>query len=193
MLSARTRGFLDIQALQMYLHTIMNILFAGDSLIEYFNWSAYFPGHKVINSGMAGESVEGLLTRIPGIKGVCPEADMVFLMTGINNVAMGDSDFIGSYRAIIGELSSAYPEARIFINSLLPSAVDFIDNGSVRAINVLLRDLAENTGVEYLDIYNLFVDAKDGAIRDHILDDGVHISEKGYAVWSGELEKIINE
>jgi lysophospholipase L1-like esterase len=176
----------------MYFHTIMNILFAGDSLIEYFNWRARFPGHKVINAGMAGESVEGLLSRVPGIKGVCPEADMVFIMTGINNVAMGDTDFIGPYRMVIEKLSSAYPEARIFINSLLPSAVDFIDNGSVRAINVLLKDMAESTGGEYLDIHSLFIDAEGRAVRDHLLDDGVHISVKGYAVWSGELEKIVN-
>lgn len=177
----------------MYFHYIMNILFAGDSLIEYFDWRARFPGHKVMNAGMAGESVEGLLSRVSRIRGLCPEADMIFIMTGINNVAMGDLDFTGSYRPVIEQLSSAYPEARIFINSLLPSAVDFIDNGSVRDINVLLRDLAESTGVEYLDIHGLFIDAEGRALRDYLLDDGVHISAKGYAVWSGELERIIDD
>ena len=170
----------------------MDILFLGDSLIEYYDWQGRFPGHKAVNLGMAGESVEGLLSRVMKIRDICPEADMIFIMTGINNVAMGDTEFIGFYRMIIEKLSSAYPDAKIFINSLLPTAVDFIQNDSVRGVNGSLKKLAEDTGAQYLDIYYLFVDEEGMAQGDYLSADGVHLSNRGYEVWSDELDGIIN-
>ncbi len=171
---------------------VMNILFMGDSLIEYFDWQERFPDHDIANHGYAGESVEGLLSRIGSIKEVSPAADMIFIMTGINNMAMGDAGFIGPYERIIKELSSMYPAARIFINSLISTIVDFIENESIKRMNVLLKDLAEDRGVEYLDIYSLFVDKEGRAFGEYLLDDGVHLSTHGYAVWSNALKNIID-
>ena len=161
-------------------------------MIEYFNWQERFPGQMCANLGMAGESVGGLLSRIGNTKDVCPEADMVFIMTGINNVAMGDTEFSDLYRTIIERLSSAYPGARIFINSLLPTAVDFISNSSIMGINSSLKVLAEETGAEFLDVYSLFIDTKGNTIKEYLLDDGVHLSGAGYAIWAVALEKTIN-
>jgi lysophospholipase L1-like esterase len=72
----------------------MNILFLGHSLIEFFDWQKRFPAHTVRNLGVAGESVEGLLSRLDGIIKTYPEADLIFIMTGINNIAMEDFDFL---------------------------------------------------------------------------------------------------
>ncbi|MBL7031739.1 MAG: GDSL family lipase [Nitrospira sp.] len=170
----------------------MNILLLGDSLIEYFDWQERFPGHRCANLGAAGESVGGLLSRIGNTKNICPEADMIFIMTGINNVAMGDTGFQDLYRTILEGLFSAYPRTRIYINSLLPTAVDFISNGSIMGTNSSLKVLAEETGAEFLDVYSLFIDTKGNPIKEYLLDDGVHLSNAGYAVWAVALEKIIN-
>ncbi len=171
----------------------MKIIFLGDSLIEYFDWQERFPDHEVINLGIAGESVEGLLSRVGRVNEVSSLADMAFIMTGINNLAMGDAGFTESYRLIIEELSSLYPGIQIFINGLLPAIVDFIDAETIKKVNELLKKLAEDTGVEYLDMYSLFVNSDGRAVREYLLDDGVHISMQGYSVWSNELEKIINK
>ena len=170
----------------------MNILLLGDSLVEYFNWKSRFPEHTCINLGMAGESVGGLLSRIGSTKRFCPEADMIFIMSGINNVAMEDTDFIEQYRSIIRELTSSYPAAAIFINSLLPTAADFISNSAIMEVNTLLQTLASVPGVEFLDIYSLFTDRNGDTIRDYLLEDGVHLSAAGYLVWSAALERTIN-
>jgi lysophospholipase L1-like esterase len=170
----------------------MNILFLGDSLIEYFDWQRRFADHRVMNCGMAGESVQGLLSRVAKIKGVCPEADLIFVMSGINNVAMGDIDFLDFYRAILERLGLAYPGARIFVNSLLPVGTDFIENESILNINNTLKELSGDTGVDFLDVHKLFIDERGEPVMDYLLYDGVHVSEKGYNVWSEALEKIIN-
>jgi lysophospholipase L1-like esterase len=170
----------------------MNILLLGDSLIEYFDWQERFPGQMCVNLGIAGESVEGLLGRLSSTIDKHPEADMVFIMTGINNVAMGDIEFSDLYRTILERLSSAYTGARIVINSLLPTAVNFMNNGSIVDINSSLKAIAKETGSEFLDIYSLFINRTGEPTREYLLDDGVHISSAGYAVWAAALEKIID-
>jgi lysophospholipase L1-like esterase len=171
----------------------MDILFIGHSLIEFFNWQGRFPAHRVANLGVAGESVEGLLSRIERITKKYPTAQLIFIMSGINNIAMEDFDFLGSYKKIIERLSTTYPRAQIFVNSLLPTCTDFISDESIRDVNKSLKEIAEDAGAEYLDIYRLFIDANGRAKKDYLLDDGVHLSDKGYAVWARVVDEIINQ
>jgi lysophospholipase L1-like esterase len=170
----------------------MNILFLGHSLIEFFDWQKRFPAHTVRNLGVAGESVEGLLSRLDRIIKTYPEADLIFIMTGINNIAMEDFDFLGSYRKIITKLSVAYPDAKIFIHSLLPVLVDFISNDAILNVNDVIKTLAMEMRVEFVDVQKHFIDKRGKPNKDYLLDDGVHLSDEGYNVWSGVLEGIIN-
>ena len=89
-----------------------NLYFLGDSLIEYHDWQARFPTHRVKNFGYAGETVAGLLARLPGILKQ-PEPDEVFLMIGTNNMVMEDYSFLGDYGEMIERIQAAYPNCRI--------------------------------------------------------------------------------
>ena len=169
----------------------MNLLFIGDSLIEYFDWLKRFPDHRVFNLGVAGESVEGLLSRVLKIKEDVPEADMIFIMSGINNAAMGDLEFPEFYMVIFEKISSAYPDAKIFVCSLLPTTVDFISDESILQANKSMKEFSKKAGLEYLDIYSRFVDTKGMAIKEYLLDDGIHVSTHGYNVWAKATEEII--
>lgn len=169
----------------------MNLLFAGDSLIEFFDWQARFPGHTVANFGRAGESVQGLLGRAVKFPDLFPHADMVFLMSGINNLAMEDAGFTDFYRIIVERLRSAYPDARLHVHSLLPVAVDFIDNASIITTNTALRQMASESGATYVDLYKRFVLGNGSLIREYLLDDGVHLSKAGYDVWCLAVEELI--
>jgi lysophospholipase L1-like esterase len=169
----------------------MDILFLGHSLIEFFDWQGRFPAHRVANLGVAGETVEGLLSRLEGIIKRNPRADFIFIMTGINNVAMEDFDFLDPYREIIKRVASAYPNAKIYVHSLLPTLVDFIENESVRSVNVSIENLAKETEAGFIDLFPHFVDKQGAPVREYLLDDGVHLTDKGYSVWAGVLEEII--
>lgn len=169
----------------------MKILFIGHSLIEFFDWQKRFPAHSVVNLGVAGEMVEGLLRRIRSITGKHSSADLIFLMSGLNDVAMEELGFLGSYREVIVRLKTAYPDVRIYINSLLPTAVDFIDNTSIWDVNDSLKKLSAESGAAYLDIYHDFTHPDGSVIREYLLADGVHLSDQGYEVWSGVLEGVI--
>ncbi len=170
----------------------MRILFIGHSLIEFFDWQKRFPFHNPINLGVAGETVEGLLSRLEHVKKAHTSADLIVLMTGLNNIAMDDLDFFGSYTKIIQTLSNAYPKARIAVNSILPTHIEEIDNRSILCANETIKTIARETGAELIDAYSLFIDKKGDPAKEYFLSDGVHLSDKGYEIWSGAIEKIIS-
>ncbi len=169
----------------------MNILLLGDSLIEYFDWQERFPEHHVGNYGVAGESVGGLLSRIVRVNEVFPDAERIFIMSGINNVAMDDLEFMDYYKAILEKLKTFYPDAKIYIHSLLPTLIGFISNESVREINHEIEKLSRDFNVEYVDMYSRFIDTGGSPIKEYLLDDGVHISQTGYDVWARVIGTII--
>ncbi len=166
------------------------ILFIGDSLIEFFDWAARFPGHRVHNLGRAGETVEGLLNRMNREIGGWPRFDYIFIMSGANNLAIEETGFIAEYREIIRKFQSQSRGAKIFVNSILPTLLQWIPPEMVKYTNKYLKELSAETGVTYLDIHSLFLEA---GVRQCLLEDGVHISEKGYEVWSKIVEKEIED
>ncbi|MEW6108759.1 MAG: GDSL-type esterase/lipase family protein [Nitrospirota bacterium] len=170
----------------------MRILFIGHSLVEFFDWQRRFPSHSALNLGVAGETVEGLLSRLENVMNSHPSADLIVLMTGLNNIAMDDFGFFGSYKKIIQRLSNAYPKARIAVNSILPTLIEFIDNSSIIYSNETIKTLAHETGAEFIDAYSLFIDKKGNPVKEYFQSDGVHLSDKGYKIWSGAIEKIIS-
>ena len=169
------------------------ILFIGHSLIEFFDWQARFPDHGVANLGVAGETVEGLLSRVDGIIDEYPHPDLVFIMTGTNDVAMEDFDFIRGYREIIEKLSYDYPKSGILILSILPIMLEWITAADILRVNRAIEQLTRETGVGFLDIHRLFVDIEGNVVTDYFLDDGVHLSDNGYSVWAKALEGIVNQ
>lgn len=169
----------------------MRLLFIGDSLIEFYDWERRFPGHEAFNYGIAGETVEGLFSRLQGILENTANPDFVFIMTGINNMAMGDKNFSGTYKKIIALIKVKYPSAKISVHSLLPVLFPFIANDEIREMNNKLRHMAEAENVLYSDIHTVFLDSSGNPKTSYLLDDGVHVSEEGYRAWSAEIEKLL--
>ena len=165
-------------------------LFIGDSLIEYFNWQARYPDREVLNYGIAGETAEGLLARLPNILARAQSPDLVMIMTGINNVAMEDYGFLFTYEKIISRLRETYGQATITIISLLPVDLFFLGDAIPR-INDRLKDIAQKNKILYLDLYPLFIDKNSRAITSYFEADGVHLSAEGYEIWARALENTI--
>jgi lysophospholipase L1-like esterase len=166
-----------------------DIVLIGDSLTEFFDWQGRFPGHRVLNLGIAGEPVEGLLARMSNIRTAAVRADLIFVMTGINNIAMGDHDIIPKYEKVLNTLVSDFAGAEIVMQSILPVRLPWLDNAVIEKINSDLEKTARRMKVSYLDVYSLFVDARDNLVPEYLSEDGVHLSDPGYEVWSGAIEK----
>jgi lysophospholipase L1-like esterase len=171
----------------------MRLLFIGDSLIEFYDWERRFPDHEVFNCGIAGESVEGLFTRVGSVLDRVAGPDRIFIMTGINNLAVGSGDFLETYKKIIDLTRHKTSSSRIFVHSLLPVLIPFISNGDIAQINAALEKMAAGKNVYYVDIHSLFLDSVGNARSSYLSEDGVHLSDLGYSAWSARIEELLRE
>jgi len=169
----------------------LNIIFIGDSLTEYYDWQARFSAHQVLNLGLSGETVQGLSVRVRRIIGTASAPNVLFVMTGINNLTMEDFDILDEYKKMLRNLKTAFPSTSIVIQSILPVNM-WADNKKIEDINRELKAIARSMKLSFLDVYASFID-QDGNLRDEcLLEDGVHLSEKGYEVWSERVADFID-
>ena len=170
-----------------------HLVFIGDSLTEWGDWEQRFPGYNVTNLGISGETVEGLLARRERIRTKIENPDFVFLMTGINNIATGHYDILPSYREIVRNLTTWYKRSTVVVQSLLPVDGRWVSEIVIQDINRQLQEIAREFNAAYLDVHRLFVDAHGIPKKGYLSDDGVHLAEKGYEVWAGEVKQFLLE
>ena len=167
------------------------LVFIGDSLTEWFDWQERFPAYRVLNLGISGETVEELLDRRDRIRSRVEAPDVIFLMTGINNVLSEQYDITRPYAEIVRNLTTWYKGAKVVVQSLLPVDMPWIKNDTIRTINRHLGEIAREHGAEYLDVYAAYTDANGNPRPGLLSDDGVHLAGKGYDVWATVVEQYL--
>ena len=169
-----------------------NLVFIGDSLTEWHDWEKRFPEHRVLNLGISGETVEGLLGRRDRIREIVKDPDAVFLMTGINNLLSERYGIEVPYREVVRNYATWWKGAKIVVQSILPVDMPWIKSDLIRDVNRRLKELAREEGVEYLDVYSAFVDADENVKPGFLSEDGVHLAAKGYEAWAGKVGKYLS-
>lgn len=117
------------------------LLLLGDSLIEYGDWQGAFPASRCLNFGIAGETVDGLLQRLPAVIKRVGVADAILVMTGTNNLAMDDFYFVPEYEKILLLLTCVTPPTKILATSLLPVDFPWQPSTLVPNLNAHLKEM----------------------------------------------------
>jgi lysophospholipase L1-like esterase len=144
-----------------------------------------------MNLGIAGETAEGLLGRMDAICASMSGPDFIFLMTGVNNIAMEEFGVTGPYREILKSITSCFGHATVVVQSILPVLLPWVKNERIVEINLSLRELSEQFAAEYLDLYRLFTGPDGAPVAGYLLEDGVHLSAAGYARWADAVEQFL--
>lgn len=162
-------------------------VFIGDSLTELFDLSV-FHDSTIINRGICGDFSYGVLQRVDEIARHNPSK--IFIEIGINDIReeVPLSKTISNYESIVNYLRQKLPDAKIFIQSDLPTS-DQCVNDRVLELNRLLIELSRNYKVEYIDLHSHFV--REQSINPALTTDGVHLNESGYQIWYDVIRKHV--
>lgn len=158
----------------------------------------------IYNLGIGGETTEGLLKRLPHEINARNAADgnIVFLGYGANDLAVKDGVQMvngGQFKknmVTAVQHSKQYAE-EIYLVSILPFS-DKIDgitaasgkmrtNTEVLLYNQILKDIADEHTVQYVDFHKAFLPDKEILLSG----DGVHPNEKGYGLMAETAIPII--
>lgn len=160
----------------------------------------------LFNLGIGGETTEGLLKRIPHELKARNSADgnIVFLSYGANDLAVKDGQQIVNPEQFRNNIKEAVTHARQFSNeiylvSILPFSqkIDGVAvssgkkriNEDVVVYNQILKDIAAEDSLIYIDFYSAFLEDKEILLSA----DGVHPNEKGYGMMAEIAIPIIEK
>ena len=182
-----------------------NYLFLGDSITEQYDLKEYYEDYPVVNSGVSGDFtssiVENMKKRVYDYN-----PSKVFLLIGINDLRKGNdvSEIVSNTKEIIELIKENRPYSEIYLESIYPinktdddkisdSVRDIeFDNEKIIEVNDLLKDLAKDEKITYVDLYNKLID-DDGNLNISYTKDGLHISSEGYECITNELMKYIKD
>ena len=182
-----------------------NYLFLGDSITEQYDLKEYYEDYPVVNSGVSGDYTSSIVKDMK--KRVYDyNPSKVFLLIGINDLRKGNdvSEIVSNTKEIIELIKENRPYSEIYLESIYPinktdddkisdSVRDIeFDNEKIIEVNDLLKDLAKDEKITYVDLYNKLID-DDGNLNISYTKDGLHISSEGYECITKELMKYIKD
>jgi lysophospholipase L1-like esterase len=158
------------------------LLLLGDSLVEFGAWNELLPGYLTINRGVSGETVGELSARLGWEVERTSEPDHIFIMSGTNNLLMGDLSFPAVFATMLPRLKQLEPEAGITVISLAPMSLPFIHADTLESVNSELRETADRSDCLFLGLATSFDLYCRPVGNPCFLPDGVHFSPHGYTV-----------
>ncbi|SFN02205.1 Lysophospholipase L1 [Chryseobacterium oleae] len=160
----------------------------------------------LFNLGIGGETTEGLLKRMPHELAArnSAEGNIVFIGYGANDLAVKNGSQMVSADQFRNNIKTAVQYAKqystdIYLVSILPFSekVDGVEsttgklriNGDVLIYNQILKDIATESTLHYIDFYAALAEDKEVLLSA----DGVHPNEKGYGIMAETAIPIIEK
>jgi lysophospholipase L1-like esterase len=175
------------------------IIFIGNSLTQFGDWSKLLDDSTVINRGIAGDNTYGVLARLNDI--IIRKPAKLFIEIGINDISQNipGQIIIKNILLIVKQVHTKSPETKVYITSILPTNDNvkteypqaYHKNDQVELINrELIRDAASDD-YTYIDL-NSKVKNKNGELDiQYAKTDGIHLNQLGYRKWVGLINKEI--
>jgi lysophospholipase L1-like esterase len=172
---------------------INSIVFLGDSITEEFQLSKYFPGQPVINRGISGDTIDGVIGRLD-ISVIQLKPAKLFLMIGVNDIGSDmDSNYIqAKYTGLLSLIQTSLPQTELNIQSILPCAAEWGKPkiNLIKEINLFVENMCQKQNLLFIKLYGAFIDS-DGYLKKNMTPDGLHLNKNGYDLWAKMLIKYI--
>lgn len=176
------------------MYTEFDVAFFGNSITAGSDFQMKFPDKKIINLGYVGDNIIGMLRRVPMLKAANPKK--IFIMAGTNDLVHIDLDeYRERYANLLQAVKDSVPNAKIYIQSVLPSnnsMSDYASNEKVQKANEMVKDLTMLYGCSYINLYDLYVD-ENNELSKELTKDGVHLYESAYDRWGEAIRPMIYE
>lgn len=168
-----------------------SIVFMGNSLIDFCEWDELF-NKPIINRGLAGETLDGVLKRVDQVTKFKPSKIFLLVCTNDMSGKFSNLDTIYTkYKQLVSRIKSSDPDCKIHIISELPRSDFAPASRMVKSLNKKLLHLSEEEHMAYINVYNDLA-TNDGRLNRRYTYDGLHMNGQGYLVMKKAIEPYIN-
>lgn len=194
-IQAKYRGLNQISVLEP------DIIFIGDSIVEYYPLQELFGTAKtIVNRGIRGYQTKLLLENLDAhLYG--DAVDQIVLLIGTNDIGkdIPMNEALDNLERVIQSIARDYPLSQIKLLSILPvnegekykQTVYIRTNEKIREWNQAYEALASAyMQVDFVPVYDSLTDTE-GQLKKDYTTDGLHLSVAGYQVLSEALKGVL--
>ncbi|MFN8096538.1 MAG: GDSL-type esterase/lipase family protein [Vicinamibacteria bacterium] len=171
------------------------VVFLGDSITQGWGGGlgAAFPGVKVANRGISGDTTRGVLIRLEeDVLALDPAAIVVLI--GTNDLEEGATPEIATanLKLVLAAIEKHDPKTPIVLCQVFPSSATMKRPADrIKAMNALyLGTVKGDPRVTYLETWPLFANEQGDAKKEEF-PDLLHPNEVGYAKWAAALRPVL--
>lgn len=172
-----------------------SLVLLGDSITQQRGGrlAKAFPGAKIANRGISGDTTRGMLYRLrEDVLDLDPTG--VVLLMGTNDLAdkASPEEIAGNVKLIIDGVKSKNTTTPIVLCTVLPSTESQKRPADkIKEINAALMEVVKGDAqVTVVDTWALFADAQGNAPAADF-PDLLHLNDAGYAKWSAALRPVL--
>lgn len=171
-----------------------SIVFVGSSSIRM--WTTLdrdFPGLPVLNRGFGGSEAGDVAQFAERI--VVPyKPPVVVFYAGDNDLAADKTpaQVLAAFQSFVATMHRDLPATRVVFISIKPSIARWSIVDKMRQANSLVRDYVRTDDrLAYVDVFTPMLDVSGQPRRELFLEDGLHMTPAGYAIWRDLIAPVI--
>lgn len=170
------------------------ILFLGSSSIRRWETLADdFPDLPVLNRGFGGSEMSDAAALVGQL--VLPYAPrQIVLYEGDNDLNNGKTPdrVLADLRALLDQVRERLPQCRICILAVKPSPERWHLKDAIHRTNRLLAETAAaDPRLDFIDVFTPMLDAHGRPRAELFVEDGVHLTAAGYAIWKKAVRPFL--
>lgn len=169
------------------------LLFVGSSSIRMWDTDRWFPERMIINRGFGGSTMADAVHFFDRV--VVPyRPRAVFLYEGDNDIATGRSaeEVRDDFVRFASLLEEALPGTTLYYLPIKPSLARWNLVSEMRRgnclINIVIRD---KDWMHYVDTAEILLGPGGVPRPEFYLEDGLHLSERGYGLWTSLVGRLL--
>jgi len=171
------------------------ILTGSSSARLWKNSSRVFPDHTVLNNGFGGSQMHELLYFLEDLV-LKYKPTKVLIYEGDNDISAGktSAEIMTTTKEVVHTLKNEIPQVEIYFISPKPSLARWTLKEKYIDLNAKLKTYCELTSkVTFIDVWTPMLNEEGSPIEDIFIEDGLHMNEKGYRIWSDTVGPIVNK
>ncbi len=170
------------------------IVFVGSSSIRLWDLPKSFPGLPVVNRGFGGSQIVDSVGHVDLLV-IRHKPRTIVFYAGDNDISAGKTpqDVADDFKTFAGKVHAALPQTRIAFIGIKPSIRRWALIAQVREANALVRTFSETDDrLGFVDVDGPMLGWDEEPRKDLLVDDGLHLSTKGYELWNALVRPFID-
>jgi lysophospholipase L1-like esterase len=171
------------------------VFFAGSSSIVLWDLKKWFPDRDFVKVGFGGSVIRDSTHFAQRILTPYKPGTIVFY-AGDNDVAQNRTpeEVLADFKAFVVAIRADNPSCRVLFIPIKPSLARWKLFDAQKQANGLVREFCSRENrLGYIDIVPLMLGAGGTPDPSLFVKDGLHLSEKGYEIWTAEVRKALEK